>query len=74
MYPEVLQEDCVVTSRAERPNTKTVSGLGFDLCAQGFDVIIFAKELTTVRGSVPKSALGIGRVGQIFGCLAVEMC
>ena len=72
-YPEVLQEDCVVTSRAERPDADVVNLLSFGLCAQGISLIVVAKKLTTIRGSVPKSALGIGRVGYILGDFAEEM-
>jgi hypothetical protein len=74
VYPEVLQEDCVVTSRAERPDTDAVNLLSFGLCVQRISPIVFAKKLTTIRGSVPKSALGIGRVGYILGDFAEEMC
>jgi len=74
VYPEALQEDCVVTSRAERPDTDAVNLLSFGLCAQRISFIAFAKKLTTIRGSVPKSALWIGRVGYILGDFAEEMC
>ena len=70
-HSEPLQEDSVITPRAQRRNTNVIDNIY--LRAQRNNVVMLAEEVTTVRSSIPKCALGIDRVGYVFSRLTDKM-